>query len=214
MNSKELAGLRRDFSSRTFDEASAAQDPFEQFDLWLGEALASSIVDANAMALSTVNADCRPSSRIVLLKGYGREGFDFFTNYGSRKASDLAANPNVVLHFFWAELERQVIISGQAAKVSREESEAYFASRPRASRIGAWASEQSSRIAGREVLEQRVDEMNERFPGDDIPLPPFWGGYRVKPERFEFWQGRSSRLHDRICFERNGDGWNIFRLSP
>ena len=214
MNADELAGMRRDFSSRTLDESSIENDPFEQFAFWLKEALASQIIDANAMALATVDAECRPSSRIVLLKGFDAGGFTFFTNYESRKGRDLAENPNAVLHFFWAELERQVIISGTAAKIPREESEEYFASRPLESRIGAWASHQSSRLENRRQLEDRVQELSERFADGNVPLPPYWGGYRIKPDRFEFWQGRASRLHDRICYELSDNGWEIYRVSP
>jgi pyridoxamine 5'-phosphate oxidase len=177
-------------------------------------ALNSDIIDANAMTLSTVDADCRPSSRVVLLRGFDTSGFTFFTNYESKKGHDLAANPNAVLHFFWPELERQVNIRGSAAKISHEESEAYFKSRPVESRIGAWASNQSSVLESRDELEKRVEELRAKFGGDDIPLPPFWGGFRVTPDRFEFWQGRSSRLHDRICYELKENNWEISRLSP
>lgn len=214
MNADELAGLRRDFSSRTLTESSIAPDPFDQFTIWMREALGSQIVDANAMTLSTVDAECRPSARVVLLKGFDKSGFKFFTNYESKKARDLAINPHAVLHFFWAELERQVIISGRAAKTSREESEAYFLSRPLESRLGAWASKQSSRLAGRDELERRVEELRREFPDGNVPLPPFWGGYRLAPDSFEFWQGRASRLHDRICYELRDESWHMFRLSP
>jgi pyridoxamine 5'-phosphate oxidase len=214
MNADELAGLRRDFSSRTLSESSIQTDPIDQFSLWMREALAAEIMDANAMTLSTVDAECRPSSRVVLLKGFDKAGFTFFTNYESKKARDLAGNPHAVIHFFWAELERQVIISGRAEKISQAESESYFRSRPLESRIGAWASKQSSILAGREELERRVEELKREFADGDVPLPPFWGGYLLVPDRFEFWQGRASRLHDRICFEIREGGWKIVRLSP
>lgn len=214
MNADELAGIRRDYSSRTLTESSVAGDPFDQFTIWIREALGSQIIDANAMTLSTVDAECRPSSRVVLLKGFDNSGFNFFTNYESKKARDLAANPSAGLHFFWAELERQVIISGRAAKISREESEAYFLSRPLESRLSAWASKQSSRLESRAELENRFEELRREFPDGNIPLPPFWGGYRLVPRSFEFWQGRASRLHDRICYELREGSWEIFRLSP
>lgn len=214
MELHELAALRRDFSRESLSEISVAGDPFEQFSKWMDEALAAEIVDATAMTLSTVDTECRPSSRVVLLKGFNSSGFTFFTNYESKKARDLAANPNAAIHFFWAELERQVIISGTAAKTPREESEAYFRSRPVESRIGAWASKQSSVLSSREDLENRVEELRAEYPDGNVPLPPFWGGYRLTPERFEFWQGRASRLHDRICYELRGGRWEIFRLSP
>ena len=214
MNADELASMRRDFSSRKLTEDSIEKDPFDQFSVWMREAIASEIIDANAMTLATVDSDCRPSSRIVLLKGFDKAGFKFFTNYESKKARDLAENPNAVLHFFWAELERQVIVCGKAAKISHDESEAYFFSRPLESRIGAWASKQSSRLENREQLENRVEEFRRQFSDGNVPLPSFWGGYRVAPESFEFWQGRSSRLHDRICFKLKNNDWEICRLSP
>lgn len=214
MESHELADLRRDFSRESLSETSVENDPFDQFSIWMNEALASEIIDANAMTLSTVDAECRPSSRVVLLKGFSKAGFTFFTNYESKKARDLAVNPNAAVHFFWAELERQVIISGTTTMTSREESESYFKSRPIESRLGAWASKQSSVLLSREDLERRVEELRAEFDGQEIPLPPFWGGYRLVPNRFEFWQGRASRLHDRICYEFRDGRWEIFRLSP
>ncbi|HTK37253.1 MAG TPA: pyridoxamine 5'-phosphate oxidase [Pyrinomonadaceae bacterium] len=213
MKSKELAALRREYSLKQLSRVSISPDPFDQFSVWMSEAISSEILDATAMTIATVDPDCRPSARVVLLKGYGPAGFVFYTNYESRKARDLAANPNAVVHFFWPELERQIIINGEVGKTSREESEAYFASRPTDSKIGAWASNQSSKLPSREALEESFEEMKVRF-GDDVPLPPFWGGFRLVPERFEFWQGRASRLHDRICYERAESGWEIFRLSP
>jgi pyridoxamine 5'-phosphate oxidase len=214
MNADELADIRRDYSSQTLSESSIVSDPFEQFAIWMREALASQILDATAMTLATVDADCRPSARVVLLKGFDHTGFRFFTNYESKKAQDLEINPNAVLHFFWPELERQLIVSGLAEKTTREESEAYFWSRPLESRISAWASKQSSRIENRERLEARVEVLRREFPDGHVPLPPFWGGYRLIPDRFEFWQGRTSRLHDRICYELRNENWDIFRLSP
>jgi pyridoxamine 5'-phosphate oxidase len=165
------------------------------------------------MLLATVDTDCRPSSRIVLLKGVDTRGFVFFTNYESRKGADLDQNPSVSLTFFWPQLQRQVHIAGNAQKISTKESETYFKTRPYDSQIGAWASEQSSVIGSRAALESRFEEMREKF-SDDVPLPPFWGGYRVTPDKFEFWQGRASRLHDRILYRLADGGWLIERLSP
>ena len=214
MNESELTDMRRDFARATLTRSSVADDPFAQFSKWFDDAVASHIIDANAMTLSTVDTGCRPSSRVVLLKGFDQSGFTFFTNYESKKGRDLAANPNAVLHFYWPELERQVNIRGTAGKITREESDAYFRSRPLASRIGAWASNQSTVLPSREYLEDRVADLMAKFVDDEVPLPPFWGGFRVVPDRFEFWQGRPSRLHDRICFEKDGDSWAISRLSP
>ncbi len=213
MNAKDLADLRRDFSSQGLSKSSMAVDPFVQFGLWLDEALRSEVIDANAMTLSTVGDDGQPSARVVLLKNFDPDGFCFYTNYGSKKARDLAANPRAALHFFWADLSRQVAIHGPVEKTSREESEKYFLSRPVESRLSAWASNQSGEIESRKVLEDRVDAIRERF-GEEPPLPDFWGGYRLKPERFEFWQGRQNRLHDRIVYEATDDGWRIVRLAP
>jgi pyridoxamine 5'-phosphate oxidase len=213
MNKQELADLRRDFSSKGLDESEVDPDPVVQFAQWMNEALASEIPDANAMTLATVGEDGRPDARVVLLKYYGEEGFAFFTNYESKKGRDLAANPAAVLHFFWPQLDRQVGICGTVEKTSREDSEKYFNSRPVASRIAAWASSQSRVIESREVLEDRFLEFNEKF-GDDVPLPEFWGGYRLTPDRFEFWQGRQNRLHDRLRYELTDSTWSIFRLSP
>jgi len=214
MSETELTGLRRDYARESLSRSSVAHNPFVQFSKWMDEALNSKIIDANAMILSTVDAECRPSSRVVLLKGFDEDGFTFFTNYESKKGRDLAANPKAVLHFFWPELERQVNIRGAAEKVSSAESEAYFKSRPVESRIGAWASSQSTVIESRKELETRVQELQARYAEADVPLPPFWGGYRLTPDRFEFWQGRPSRLHDRICYEPADSGWSITRLAP
>ncbi len=212
---KNLAELRRDYSKQELDEASVAADPFVQFANWFEEYLNSSPAEPNAFVLSTVGSDGGPSSRVVLLKGFDPSGFVFFTNYESKKAGDLIENPRVALHFFWRELERQVQIAGRAGKTSRAESEAYFATRPPSCKLGAWASKQSEILSGRKELEDRVEEVRERFDTGDIPCPPFWGGFRVVPTRFEFWQGRTSRLHDRIRYELESDGnWKIVRLYP
>lgn len=212
---KSLAELRREYSMEELTEASVAADPFVQFANWFEEYLNSSPLEPSAFVLSTVAADnASPSSRVVLLKGFDPSGFVFFTNYESKKAGDMIGNPNVALHFFWPELERQIQVIGRAEKISREESEAYFATRPAPSRLGAWASKQSETLASRQELEDRLEEVRARFNEDEIPCPPFWGGFRVTPTRFEFWQGRPSRLHDRIVYEQDGTGWKIVRLYP
>ncbi|MFZ1701434.1 MAG: pyridoxamine 5'-phosphate oxidase [Pyrinomonadaceae bacterium] len=213
MEKQELADLRRDFVASGLNEADLAASPFEQFSIWMNAALGADIIDPNAMTLSTVGPDNRPSARVVLLKYFGEQGFAFFTNYESKKGTDLADNPHATLHFFWPQLDRQVAIYGRVERTSREESEKYFNSRPVDSRHGAWASNQSRVIESREVLERRVEEFREKF-GDEVPLPPFWGGFCLTPDRFEFWQGRQNRLHDRIVYELEQDSWKIARLSP
>jgi pyridoxamine 5'-phosphate oxidase len=214
MDRQELADLRREYSREALNRSSVDADPFVQFGKWMNEAIASEMLDATAMILSTVDAENRPSSRVVLLKGFDERGFRFFTNYGSRKSRELEANPNATIHFFWAELERQINIRGRVEKATREEAEEYFRTRPVESRLGAWASNQSETVSSRAELEKKFEEMRVKFSGDDVPLPPFWGGYRVTPDRFEFWQGRPSRLHDRICYTLENGVWNIIRLSP
>ena len=213
MKGEKLSALRREYSLKQLSRRSVEKNPFDQFSFWMNEALTSEILDATAMTVATVDAECRPSARVVLLKGYGPYGFVFYTNYESQKARDLAANPNAVLHFFWPELERQIIINGRVEKTSLEESENYFKSRPVDSQIGAWASNQSSKLPSRDSLEERFEEMKKKY-GDNVPLPPFWGGFRLIPDRFEFWQGRASRLHDRICYDLLDENWTISRLSP
>jgi len=214
MDTKNLADIRQDYSLRELDERQVSSDPFAQFATWMNEAIEAEANEPTAMTLSTVDAGNRPSSRVVLLKGFDTSGFVFFTNYESRKGRAISENANVALNFFWPELERQINISGSTTRVSAAESEEYFRSRPLASRIGAWASQQSAKLASRGELEQRVAEIAAKYADGDVPLPPFWGGFRVLPVRVEFWQGRRSRLHDRICFERRGDVWEIERLSP
>ncbi|MBR8300838.1 pyridoxamine 5'-phosphate oxidase [Burkholderia dolosa] len=211
-----LADLRINYSRASLDEADVAPDPFAQFDRWFNEALAAKLPEPNTMTLATVGADGRPAARIVLIKGVDARGFVFFTNYESRKGRELAAHPYAALLFYWIELERQVRIEGRIEKTSAEESDRYFASRPLGSRIGAWASEQSAVIDSRATLEAREKAVAERF-GDDPPRPPHWGGYRVVPDTIEFWQGRPSRLHDRLLYTRDASapqGWTISRLSP
>ncbi|MDP1569208.1 MAG: pyridoxamine 5'-phosphate oxidase [Vicinamibacterales bacterium] len=209
-----IADLRREYSSRALDEGDVDRDPVRQFRRWFDEALAAELVDANAMTLATASATGRPSARIVLLKEVDEAGFVFFTNYESAKAADLAANPHACLLFFWVELERQVRITGTVERVSREASEEYFRSRPLESRIGAWASPQSTVLEGREILEARVRALTTQYADGDVPLPAFWGGYRVRPEELEFWQGRPSRLHDRLRYRRVDSDWRLERLSP
>ena len=192
----------------------AARDPFEQFRVWLGEALANeAIVEPNAMTVATVGADGRPSARIVLLRQWDARGFVFYTNYESRKGGELTVHPYAALLFWWGALERQVRIEGSVERVLDVESDAYFATRPRGHRLSAWASRQSAVVPDRDALQHAMDGAGERF-ADDVPRPPFWGGYRVMPERFEFWQGRPNRVHDRIAYERDREGWTIARLAP
>jgi pyridoxamine 5'-phosphate oxidase len=195
-------------------EAADDADPFELFAAWYHAAEESGLVHPEAMALATADADGIPSVRMVLLKDVGPEGFVFFTNYESRKARELDENPHASLCFHWSNLERQVRVSGGVERTTEEESYAYFSTRPRGSRIGAWASRQSRPLAERDELDARVQEMTERFRGEDIPLPPFWGGYRLRPTTLEFWQGKASRLHDRLVFERTEEGWESRRLYP
>ena len=214
MNANDLADIRRDYSLQELSEETVDGDPFAQFSVWLDDAINSGMPEPTAMNVATVGADGHPSSRVVLLKGFDKTGFVFFTNYESQKGRDLLAEPNCALHFFWPELERQINIRGVAAKSSRAESEAYFNSRPFESRIGAWASAQSRVIESRAMLEGKVDKLRKEYADEEVPLPPFWGGFRVVPERFEFWQGRPSRLHDRICYNLKDNDWMISRLSP
>jgi len=214
MTNKSLADIRKDYSLRELSEEKIDSDPFTEFGIWMDEALESQVNEPTAMTLSTAAADGRPSSRVVLLKGYDRDGFVFFTNYESRKGRELAANPYAAINFFWPELERQVNISGRTSKVSGEESDEYFKSRPFTSRVGAWASDQSEKIDSRAAIMIKAAKLLVKYAGGNVPRPPHWGGFRLAPDRFEFWQGRESRLHDRICFELNENSWMISRLSP
>lgn len=202
-------------SFASFREGGVDANPFTQFDLWFQEAVAAKIYLPNAMALATATKEGRPSARFVLLKDFDEQGFVFYTNYESPKARELAENPQASLVFYWAELRRQVRIDGTVSKVSPEESEAYFRSRPPESRLAAWASRQSEVLPRRELLEKRYEELVAEYEGREIPLPPYWGGFRVAPSRIEFWQNSESRLHDRICYTRIvDDRWLIERLSP
>jgi len=209
-----IGDLRRDYAKARLDESSVSADPILEFARWFEEAIKAELHEPNAMTLATATADGAPSARIVLLKGFDERGFVFFTDYRSRKGTELAENPRAALVFYWPELERQVRITGSTTETDRPESEAYFRTRPRGSRLGAWISHQSQVIAGRQQLDERVPELERRYPGDDVPLPPYWGGFRLRPDSIEFWQGRASRLHDRIRYVRDGDRWRIERLSP
>lgn len=209
-----LADLRSDYMRAELDERDVAPDPFRQFAAWFDDALAAGIPEPNAMTLATVGAGGHPAARVVLLKGIDGRGLTFYTNRDSRKGRDLAAHPHAALVFLWVELERQVRVEGKVELVADAEADAYFASRPRLSCLAAWASPQSAPIADRRALEQRFEDADRRHPGERVPRPTNWGGYRVVPSLFEFWQGRPSRLHDRITYLRDGKRWRIVRLAP
>jgi len=209
-----LADLRKDYSRASLSELDTAADPVDQFAVWFDEATKAQIPEPNAMSVATVGADGRPSSRIVLIKQFDQLGFTWFTNYDSRKGVDVAENPYVALLFHWVELERQVRIEGKIERVTKEESDAYFYSRPLASQLGAIASQQSRTVASRETLEQQYEATKQQF-GDHPTRPEHWGGYRVIPDRIEFWQGRPSRMHDRVLYTRSDEGqWQRQRLQP
>lgn len=211
----DLATLRRNYALQSLHETDVLPDPFAQFARWFEEAAKSQLPEPNAMTLATASPDGRPSARTVLLKGFDIQGFVFYTNYESRKGRDLAVNPQAALLFTWLELERQIRIEGTVEKISAEESLAYFQSRPLGNQIGAWASPQSQVISDRGILENRSAQLQAEYAGADaLPLPPFWGGYRLRPDCLEFWQGRESRLHDRICYNLENGQWNIQRLAP
>ena len=210
-----IADIRREYARARLDEAHVSPDPVVEFDRWFTQAREAKVPEPNAMTLATATREGAPSARIVLLKGYDERGFVFFTDYRSRKGTELEQNPQASLVFFWPELERQVRITGTVERTSAQESEAYFRTRPRGSRLGAWVSHQSRVIPSRAQLESGLRQVKERFPTDDVPLPPYWGGYRLRPQEVEFWQGREDRLHDRIRYLRKkGGGWQLERLSP
>ena len=212
---RDIASIRRDYQLASLEEATCGVLPMDQFERWWEEAIASNIDEVNAFVLSTIKPNGVPSSRVVLLKGYTPEGFIFFTNYESAKGQHIESHPNVAMNFFWKELERQVRITGTIEKISAADSETYFKSRPKESQIGAWSSPQSRIIPDRSFLEEVFAEHKDKFKEGEIPLPPHWGGYIIKPVEMEFWQGRSSRLHDRIQYSLHADGhWVRVRLAP
>lgn len=205
---------RREYDYGTLSRENLRSNPFEQFSLWMDQALEAEIVDPTAMSVATVDTQGKPWQRMVLLKGFDERGFVFYTNLGSRKVADIMSNPQVSLQFPWLQLDRQVIVGGKAEPLSDNENSDYFKSRPISSQLAAWASEQSSPIASREVLEAQFNAVQQRFESGEVPFPEFWGGYRIVPREFEFWQGGENRLHDRFSFQRDGDSWIISRLSP
>ena len=210
---RAIADIRKDYKLKSLSEKEVSNNPYDQFGIWWKEAIESNLDEVNAMTLSTCSKEGRSSSRIMLLKGYDEQGFVFFTNYNSRKGGDIQDKPFVSLLFFWKELERQVRIEGRIEKLEDSYNDEYFYSRPVGSRIGAWASNQSSVLENREELEARVAKFTEQY-GDTVPRPANWGGYRVVPDKIEFWQGRSSRLHDRVVYNLENNAWRISRLSP
>ncbi|HNW41733.1 MAG TPA: pyridoxamine 5'-phosphate oxidase [Opitutaceae bacterium] len=208
------ADLRKDYTLAGLAEKDLARDPFRQFEKWFAEAQAAKVPEPNAMVLASCTADGRPSTRTVLLKALDGRGFVFYTNYESRKGRELAGNARASLLFPWIAMERQVMVEGTVSRVTREESDAYFHSRPRLSQLAAWASNQSSVIGDRALLESAMKALEKQYAGTDVPLPPNWGGFRLAPESVEFWQGRRSRLHDRLRYRRDKEGWVIERLAP
>lgn len=214
MNERDLSELRREYSVDGLDESDLAANPIEMFRRWMHATVAAGLHEPNAMVVATVDDGGRPTSRTVLLKGLDDRGFVFYTNYKSRKADDLDRNPDCALLFPWHQLERQVRVEGRAVRLSAKENAVYFATRPRASQLGAWASPQSQVVADRAALDAAYAEMASRFEGEDVPVPEHWGGFRVEPVMIEFWQGRRGRMHDRLRYRRNPDGWVTERLGP
>jgi pyridoxamine 5'-phosphate oxidase len=210
----DASSLRKEYTRAGLDRADLDPDPIVQFQEWFEKVIDADLHEPNAMIVSTASTDGKPSARTVLLKGYDERGFVFYTNYEGRKANEIEANPMCALLFYWGELERQVRIEGRASRLSGDESDAYFEGRPRGSRLGAWASEQSRPVEDRSVLEERVKALEAQYEGREIPRPPFWGGYRVEPDTIEFWQGRENRLHDRLVYRREDGAWRIERLQP
>lgn len=208
------AHIRRDYAQGILSRDTLAPHPLEQFELWLQQAIADNEADATAMSLATANAEGHPSVRIVLLKGHSEAGFVWYTSYASHKGQDLDENPNAALMFYWRESERQVRITGTVRKLSREQSESYFSTRPKESQLSALASRQSQEVADRSVLEARVQALSAQYSDTDVPMPDNWGGYVLSPTRYEFWQGRVGRLHDRFSFDKEGEGWAVKRLQP
>ena len=209
-----LNQVRRDFAKKALNEEAVDENPFEQLGNWIEEAIDAQILDPYAMTISTATPNGIPSSRVVYLRGIYERGLVFYTNYNSQKGKELQQNPTIALNFYWAEVERQIRIEGIVEKFSAEASDKYFAERPRESQLGAWASSQSEEISSREELKQRLIDYQTQFEGEEVPRPPHWGGYLVKPNYFEFWQGRPSRLHDRIYYKKSGDNWKLGRLMP
>lgn len=214
LSSDDLARVRKEYSRHSLDELDVDLNPLAQFHLWFQEAMKAELPEPNAMVLATATLEGKPSARVVLLKGFDDRGLVFFTNYEGRKSVELAENPQAALLFFWVELERQVRIEGTVERISKHESEEYFRTRPLESRLSAWASRQSSVIPSRSFLEQKMSDLKSHFGNQEIPLPPFWGGFRLQPQAFEFWQGRENRLHDRVLYSLQEGVWRIERLSP
>jgi pyridoxamine 5'-phosphate oxidase len=209
-----LQDNRREYDYGKLSRESLLDNPFEQFKLWMAQAIEADIQDPTAMSVATVNAEGKPWQRMVLLKDFDERGFVFYTNLGSRKAAEIKGNAQVSLHFPWLQLDRQVIVGGCAERLSTVDVLKYFLSRPKGSQLAAWASKQSSRVNSRQALETQFERVKEKFSNGEIPLPDFWGGYLVVPQEIEFWQGGENRLHDRFCFKRENDQWDIARLSP
>ncbi len=209
-----IADIRKDYTKRSLEIAQASSSPIEQFKIWFQEAVSAAVPEPNAMNLSTISADGKPASRIVLLKGIEDGGFTFFTNYESRKGREMSGHPFVAITFFWPELERQVRIEGRVSRLSDHLSDVYFKSRPRGSQVGAWVSPQSHVIASREMLIEQQLAIEQQYENQEVPRPPHWGGYLVTPALVEFWQGRPSRLHDRIQYTLHGEAWKLERLAP